>query len=520
MRHWITLLCLIVCSCKPQTDKKAEQILHLNLKEEPTCTDPRQAQSLAEITLMRHLFDGLYRSQEGGATPALAQDVQISEDGKVYRFTLREALWSDGKPILASHFLDSWQAILTRQMPCNYVHLFFVIDQAKEVFRGSEPFDKVGIKALTDRILEIKLVRPLPYFLELLTLPVFFPIHPETSVLTPLFSGPFCLHFWEHQEKIGLKKNPTYWDKDHVYLNEIHFSLLQDAHTELYLFEKGELDWLGQPLSHNLSAEFLEKTRGQNGVESQIIDGTFWVKINTSKTLLSNANLRQALSFCIDRRGLIDHVLLGGQQEAGSILPPTLSLSSPCRCLEFDIKQAKASFEKFLKQSNLTAQTMPKLTLSYPSSDRTKKIVQYLADTWLDKLGLCVHLEAQESAYYRTLTRQGLYEIGVGDWIADFHDPLAFLELFGSPNEEGMGLNDTFWHHPEYTALIEEAQKTKDSVLRKQLLSQAELLLMDELPIIPLYHYAFDFVKGKHVSGLMVSPLGTTDFKSASLNPF
>lgn len=444
---------------------------------------------------MRQLYEGLYRSDEEGTLPALASFMSLSEDGLTYTFTLREASWSDGTPITAFDFERCWTEVLENTLSCNYAALFQTIST---------------VQAPSSKTLMVTLNRPTPYFLELTAFPTFYPYKEGC------YSGPFSLVSWEPSDKMVLRKNENYWDKTNVALDGIELSLIDDSGTESYLFEKGELDWLGRPISNSLPFELLEVWREQGKLLSYDLVGTFWLVANTEKSPFNNCNIRKAMSLAIDREGLITHVLGGGRKVAKTILPPSLTFF-PDQQDHSSTLLANHFFERGLLEEGWTHETLPPITLTYPSSQPTVKIAQCIAEQWQKTFGFEIALQAIEPSTYYALAKRGEFQIGTGEWIADFVDPTAFLDLFKEKNLNGVGRNNSNWTNENYTALLEAADLEKDLSLRTAMLKQAEAILMEELPIIPLYHHAFDYVKKDAIQGVVLSPLGTSDFKRATL---
>lgn len=485
----------------------------LNMTEDPLSLDPRMVRTIKDLTIQKLLFEGLMRmDREGRPLPALAETVEISDDKLYYTFHLRDAKWTNGDPVLASDFIYAWHSLLDPKFPTDCAHMLFPIKNAKQIKEGKYTQDSLGAFAKDDQTLIVELENPTPYFLELLSLPITFPIHPKIASKDQFVSnGPFRLEKWTPETTFELKKNETYWEKEKVFLEGVVLSVVADNTTESLLYEKGELDWLGQPLSTNISTELLAQLRENNKLHSYPVAGTFWLKYNTLKAPFDNVKLRQALSYAISREKLITHILRGAQQVAREVLPPSIALNDAL-FEDHNVDLSQKLLKEYLAEKNLTAETMPEITLSYNPSERNVKIVQFVADEWRKALGLTIKLEAVELQYYRQKVRVGQFEVGTGEWIADFNDPIAILELFKYKDN---GINDTGWHNDEYSLLLEKSKTTLCKKGRNTLLAAAEKILVDSMPVAPLYHYSFDYVKREGVEDVVLSPLGSADFKSA-----
>jgi len=477
-----TLLLVACASCsKPSTKNISSQVLSLNLSDDPVSLDPRLVRSLKDLTVVKQLYEGLMRLDEKGIPqPALASSVEISDDLLTYTFHLREAFWSHARPITAHDFVKSWKQTLSPSFASDYAYMLYHIKHAE---------------AKDTQTLVVTLHAPTPYFLELTAFPTLFPVRSEA------FSGPFCLEYWKPQTEIVLKKNPLYWDSQHVTVEKMTFSIIADSHTEGQLFEKGDLDWLGQPLSHNISPELLEKLKKKEKLESYPVAGTLWFTFNTTQQPFDNPNIRKAFCYSIDRAAIVTHLLCGHQIPASTPIPRCMAMNSPSYFSDHDVEMALTYFEKGLAEKGWTRETFPRTLLSYTHSERDNKIVQYVQQQWSEALGIRVELQALEGQVCQKHMRQGLHQIGIGQWIADFSSPLAFLEIFKHASN---GINNTGWEDPIYNSLLEA-----------NLLQQAEAYLMDAMPIAPLYHFSFDYAKKPYVQGVILSPYGIADFKTA-----
>lgn len=500
MRYLLIAPLLLFASCEPK--KVQEQTLRLNLAEDPVSFDPRLVRSLKDLTVVKQLYEGLMRLDAiGKPQPGLARAVEISEDGLIYTFHLRQSVWTNGDPITAHDFVTSWQKVLDPSFAADYSHMLYPIKNGKHARLGECLPQKIGVHALDDYTLIVELEAPTPYFLELTAFPTYFPTHQHTLT----FNGPFQLKRWSPQSELILEKNPCYWDQKSVRLQAIQFSLLADNNTESKLFEKSDLDWLGQPISHNLSTDLISKVAHQ----SFAVAGTFWLKFNTHSSPFDQQKIRKAFSYALNRKEIIEHILQGNQTLATGPLPPAMQLQKEPYFQDGDATRAKQLFKEVLKENGWTNDNFPRITLNYPPSERNSKIVQLIQQQWEKVFQIPIRLEASEGQYYKRKLREGCYQVATGDWIADYNDPLAFLELFKSQNE----MNETGWDNACYDLLLDQSIAERDSEKRMDLLHEAEKILVESMPIAPLYHYAFDYLKKDYVKEVILSPLGIADFK-------
>lgn len=513
---------LLLCACEKQ-NKSSHNHLHLNLTSDPSSLDPRVARSISDLTLTKQLFEGLYRIDEKGAPVlALAQHCELSNDGKEYLFTLREAFWSDGKRVTAYDFEYAWKKVLDPNFATDYAHMLFMLKNARDAKLKRASIDSVGVKAIDETHLSVTLEKPTAYFLELLAFPTFFPVprnidesHPSWSSRGDshfISNGPYRLKTWHITSLLEFEKNPLYWDSSHVSLDGLSFSILADQMTESYLFDKAELDWLGQPLSQNISPEATLHYKNKGKLLSYPVAGTMWVQCNTEKFPFNNAKMRKAFAMAFSREELITHILQGNQRPAYTLLPPTLPVSTPSFTDNDPIK-AKALFEEALIELRTTREKLAPLALTFPSGERDVKIAEYLQESWQKCFDLSIDLDISEKQCFKSKIKTSDFQIAYGGWIADFNDPATFLEIFKYKG----GMNNTAWEDPAFAALLDRAAIELDQEKRLALMKQAESLLMDQMVVMPIYFYAFDYVKQNNVTDVTLSPLGGADFKCAKI---
>ena len=219
------LLACAACQSPPQsTSGSPKQKLRLVISAEPPTLDPRLAGDTVSGSVMRMCFDGLMRvDSKGKSTPAVAEKVDISEDGSTYTFHLRESYWADGKPLTAHDFEKTWKTILDPLFPSRFAYNFYIIKNAEEAKEGTCPVEEVGVRALGDRTLVVELRHPAPYFLDLVSAHSFFPVRSDDYLIG---NGPFKLTSWRHYNELALEKNERYWDAGAVKLSKIHLAIL------------------------------------------------------------------------------------------------------------------------------------------------------------------------------------------------------------------------------------------------------------------------------------------------------
>jgi oligopeptide transport system substrate-binding protein len=509
------LFLLVVSSCSHDSSLiVSKDRLRVNLGAEPMTLDPRKARNLNAVGLCRVFFEGLTRiSREGKAELALAEKVEISSDGKRYVFTLKKAFWSNGDRITAHDFAYSWKQSLSPQFPAPCAENLYAIRGAKEAKEGKIPLEEIGIQVPQEQVLIVELEHAAPYFLEVLASPISFAVPKKAEELGKkwcsdssefICSGPFHLKEWKHQDSLLADKNFNYWDEKNVKLSSIFFVMVSPE-VELSLFESGDLDWAGSPFS-TLPMDALKNLKEKSLFSTAPYSGTVFLRINTSDRLLGLSSLRKALSASINRAFIEKHLLAGGQIAAISFVPPSLL---PFQTMQRE-QTAKSLFEEALQEISLRKETLFPFRLFYVSSEINHLVAQTLQRQWKETLGLEVELQAVEAKIFYDSLAKGKYQMALSSWIADINDPINFLEVL--KYKEG-GANHTGWQNETYIHLLDQSDQVAEREGREKLLQQAQQLLLEEMPIIPIYQASICYLKKKGIEGVYVSPLGHIDFK-------
>ncbi len=493
------IVSLLFSSCQSISKDTRKQTLRINLNSEPQTLDPRKARDVKDQTVLRMLFEGLTRVGRGEKVElAAAKEVSISADLKTYTFTLRPAYWSNGDPVTSKDFLLAWKKTLDPQFPSDYANQLYVIQNAALVKQGKLPGDSLGVRALDDATIEVTLEKPTPYFLELLSLPCFFPVHQKFDVS----NGPFVLDEWRHQDFLAVKKNPTYWDAASVSLDCIKMVMVNEE-TDLKMFEKGDLDWAGSPLS-TLPVDALKELKEKKLVQVQPILGTHFLRVNVEKKPFHEANTRLAFALAIQRKAIVEHVTQGGQVPATGLIPLSMKVQKEPYFRDGDREIAGALFHATLKEA-------PEITLTYAMSERNHLLAQALQEQWRKAFGVQIKLEAVErKIYFDRISKQD-YQIALGSWLADFNDPVNFLEVFKTRTSS---TNNTNWEDATYKGLL-DATLTSDVSTRQELFRRSEQILIDAMPVIPIFHYTLLYLKNPKLHGEVLTSLGQIDFKWA-----
>jgi oligopeptide transport system substrate-binding protein len=504
---------MVLTGCQSNNEKAdvEDQIVRIHITDDPQSLDPRLERALEATTVLHAIYEGLMRTNmHGEPIPALAEKVLLSPDKKTYTFTLKKTFWSNGDPLTADHFVATWREILKPEFPAPNAYRFYMIKGAKAAKEGKIPFEEVGIQNPDPSTLIVELESPAPYFLELLTSHFFYPVHPQFSPQNVISNGPFKLKNWQKHHELILTKNSKYWDVDEVKLQKLIFMPL-DEHTALRMYQNGELEWVGSPAG-TLPQDAIATLKYRQQLKTAPAAGTHWFRINTAKMPLQSAKMRKAFAYAIGRKAIVENILQGHQKPATAIVPPSFKLDPTSYFLDNDTPKAWFLFQEALEEMRLSKDSIPSITLCYSNNSRNHRIAQAVQQQWNKTFNIEVKLESCESQiFYDRLNRQD-YQIALGSWFADYQDPINFLEIFKYKNNQ---TNNTHWENSDYIQLLNQSSLEFIPSKRKDLFAKAESLLMQEMPVIPLFFAVFNYVKYDTLFGVYFSDLGYLDFKFA-----
>ncbi len=511
---------LLLFSCTRREDET--NFLKANLFTEPPTVDPRKAGDSTSVNVILMLFEGLVRVDEKQEVQlALADRIEKSDDGHSYQIHLREAYWSNGDSVTSEDFLYSFYTSLDPLFPSPLAYKLFLIKNAKAIKQGKLGKEHLGVKALDDRTLEFTLEHPAPYFLELLSFPLFFPVYRGIDEIDASWAyrnsfvsnGPFLLSRWNHDNEMVVVKNQRYWDADSVQLNGLILPILPDTMTEFYLFEQGGLDIAGAPLS-NLPSDILPILKKEGRLKRVPFSAIYYYAINTQVFPFNNLDIRKAFALAIHREEIVRHILQSDQAPATSFVPPLPMKEHSLQCFQDnDPKKAKLHFEKGLSDLSLTREQFPPVKLIYNINREHQKIAEAIQRMWENTLGVKVQLSHYDWKVYLSKLDKRQFQIARAGWVGDMNDPISFLEPFADLGEN----NHSAWENKEYITLLDKAERETHPQKRIKLLEKAEEILIAEMPLIPLYFITGFYLEKPYVKNVIYTQLGTVDFKYAYL---
>lgn len=524
-------LCFSLAACERKTlvDIGTEQqILYYGNATEITGVDPHGTNGMPEARVIAALSEGLVAKDPKTleVVPAVADRWEVSDDNMTYIFHIREnARWSNGDPFTAHDFVNSWLRGLMPGLANETVTSLFVFKNAEKYYRKEiTDVSEVGFKALDDHHLKVELENPTPYFLQLLDYIALFPVHtdnikkfgalddpanPWSKVGNFVGNGPFTLKDWVPGRSLVAAKNPYYWDKDAVRLNEIHFLPIDQLLVEERMFKARHLhrtEWM--PYSK------IPVYRAKKDPEYNHYPyfSTYFYVFNVTKPPFDDVRVRKALAYAIDRKTLTEKVTNNVQMPTGALTPPnTLGYTSRTQII-FDQEKA----QQLLAEAGYpNGQNFPNVALSYNTSEDHRKIAEAIQQMWKKNLNINVQLKNQEWKVFLHEVKSLNHNIARMGWVGDYIDPNTFLETFTSMS----GDNRTGWANKQYDDLIRKAATIADKAERFETFQQAESILLDEVPLIPLYNYTTNNLVSTQLKGYSQNILDYYSYKHLYLEP-
>jgi len=531
----------------------------LNIASEPQSIDPALNSAVDGAIMLGHMFEGLMKWKDSGVeTPgsdgtctnaeltegqAESYEKVVNDDGTVtYTFKIRsDARWSDGKPVTAGDFVYSWQRLVTPETAADYNYMIDSVVNANEIMAGDMDPTELAVSAPDDSTFVVTLTSDLPYFLEVCAFPATFPVRQDVTtkedgtpndqwtfdVATYLCNGPYKLTAWNHNSEIVMEPNEQYYDAANLGPDKITFKLMDDQNAMLSGFNSGELDFIEDVPQAELPSLIASG-------DLKIVDyiGTYYVCYQTQKAPFDDPRVRQAFTLAVNRTFIVDKVTQAGQVPANGFVPAGVydaagstgddfrTVGGAYYSIEGDADYSyEANCEKareLLAEAGYpNGEGFPVVEYLYNTSDAHKAVAEALQNMWETELGVKVTLNNQEWAVFLQTRKDGNYSIARNGWIADYNDPMSFLDMWLT----GGGNNDAQYANADYDAKIQEAKNTTDPAARMKLMHEAENIIMgQDWALNPLYFYTQKYMLSDRVGGMFYTPLGYFFFSYAHPN--
>lgn len=513
------LLSLTLTACGKQGTQAQNTSNNQTLKLMDTSDIVSLDSSLAldgpSLNALNSVMEGLYMPNDKGEyVPAAAISHKVSEDGKVYTFTLKDAKYSNGDKVTAQDFVFAMKRAIDPKTKAQFAYDLYDIENAQEINQGKLSVDKLGVTALDDKTLEIKLERAIPYFIQLTSLPMYFPLNEKfvkeqgnkygLEANTTLYNGPYIVSKWDHGSGFTMKKNDQYYDKKNVKLNEIDVKVLKETSTAVNLYETGELD---QAI---IDASVIDRFKGNKDLHKLAMPIISYVSFNQQNPLLANTKARKAIANAFNKEDISKVLLNDGSLTTDRIVPKGLVkdskgvdfVSSTKHSSTVELSKAKSLFKEALSESGKSNVT---LSLLVSDSNTSRKLGEYIKSQLEANLqGLTVEIIVQPAQQKFELRQQGEYDLSLDTWGADYPDPTTYLELFTSKS----ALNVLHYRNKQYDDLLLKANTVsiQNEKERTQILHNAEDLLLNDAVIAPIYQAGYVYLQKESVTGIKVRP--------------
>lgn len=505
-----------------------EQVFHMGNSGEPADLDPHTTMGDIEHNVMTALFEGLVIGDPKTVEPrpGVAERWDISDDGLIYTFHLRDnARWSNGDRVTAQDFRESFHRALLPSLGNQYSYMLFPVKNAEAFNVGAiTNFNEVGFRALDERTLEITLHSPTPYFLSLIIHNSWFPVHVATirkygnvddrnnrwtRPQNFVGNGAFVLKEWKVNSHILVEKNPNYWGAESVKLKKIYFYSTESYDIEERMFRAGQI--------HTMTECPQPKIQVYKKYHPELINiypllSVYYYRVNVTRPPLNDKRVRKALAMAIDRPSLVENVTRGGQLPAYNLTPPDTAGYNCEVKLSENLDQAR----KLLAEAGYPdGKGFPSFELLFNTLESHRAIAEAIQQMWKKNLNIDITLRNEEWKVYLDSTHRMDYAVARAAWGGDYIDPNTFLDLFLT----GGGNNETGWSNPEYDRLIKFAGSIRDKNKRYEAFQKAEAILMDEMPIIPIYFYTRPRLIYPSVKGFYPNLLDQHSYLSVYLDP-
>ena len=521
----VLIMAFSVFGCTTSTE---DFEIAVNFASEPNTIDPALNSAVDGAVMINHIFEGLYKwvdDGSGNATLALGQakEVTPNADKTVYTVKLRDDIkWSDGKDVVAADFVYAWQRLVDPNTAADYCYMADIILNANEIMAGEMDKSELGVKAIDEKTLEITLHTACPYFEEIMAFPALMPIRSDIieqygdqwtfSPETYIGNGQYKMAEWSHNEFIKLVPSETYYDVDKLGPKVIKFALMDDTNAIYAAYRSGSLNFIQEVPVDEIPGLL---SSGELKVHPYL--GTYYCCFNTSKAPFDDVRVREAFSLVIDRNYIVENVTKTGQMPATAFVPSGISdapgAKDDFRAVGGDYMDVSA--EKYQENCERARQLLaeagypngegfPIVEYLYNTSDNHRLIGEALQNMWQTELGVTVNLVNQEWNTFLDTRKNGDYSIARNGWIADYNDPMSFLDMWLT----GGGNNDAQYSNPDYDALIMQAKSTSDLAERMSLMHQAEDILMGQDVVHAAIYFYTDKYMSQGIKGMYFTPLG------------
>jgi oligopeptide transport system substrate-binding protein len=462
----------------------------INLEQTVKDLDSAQTTDSVSTEILLNVMSGLYRLDVNTRpVPDMAESVDVSEDGLNYTFTLRDGVtWSNGDPVTSQDFKYSWLRALDPKTASLYAYIISTfVKGADEYNTGKGSPDDVAIEAPDDKTLKVTLLAPAPYWLGLTSFFTYLPQQQKfveqqgndyaSGVENLLYNGPYKITQFNPTSGVTVVKNEDYWNKDNVDISKVEAKIVKETDTAVNLFESGQLD------ETVIDTEFVTEYKGKPELVTITQFATGWLTFNRNKApLFKNENVRRAIQMALDREALNYKILNNGSEPATGLVPDGIAGPGEQTFREaegptvpaYDPQQAKELFEKGIEEVGEN----PTIELLSEDDSLTRDFVTVMQSE-LEKMGMKIELKPVPFSQRLKLEEDDDYQLSAQAWIADYDDPMTFLDLYESSSPYNTSIAGHY-KNERYDQLISGAKEETDAAKRMDMLLEAEKILVEE----------------------------------------
>jgi len=506
-----------------------DSTLYWNLSSSgPKTIDPGLNGATDGGDVISNLYEGLTREQAGVVKPGIAESWEITDGGTTITFNLRKSRWSDGSKLTAHDFVYSWKRGMDPATASEYAWIweYTNVVGAKDAAEGEGSLDDVGIDALDDYTLQVKLTHPTEYIISLLSFYHFMPVKKESVEAGPdgiwasnpelaISNGPFKLTSYVIGEGLRMEKNRHYWKANEVGLSAIEAAFIDDLSTAYSAYQAGEFDFL----SDVPPSEIPKLTAENPEFYTFPLLGTYYYNFNLDLDMWQDERVRRAFTLAIDRDKIAEIQGKGSVPAAGFVPVGFIDDEgndfaeiAAAHGIPTDGSGIEKAKRLLAEAGYPNGEGFPKFTIMYNTSEGHQQVAEMVQEMWKTNLGIETNLENQEWAVFQDTRREGDYELSRGGWLTDFADPMGMLAIFVTENN----YNDPNYSNPDFDELLSKANQTIGAE-HFEALYEAERILMTDLPVVPVYHYTEIYLSSPQVKNWTRSVLSALDFSSAYL---
>lgn len=488
------LLALFVAAALPA---QAETVLNRGNGSEPDTLDPAFATSQAELNILGDLMVGL-TALDARARPisGIAKRWEVSKDGLTWTFHLRQAQWSDGRPVTAQNFVAGWRRLLDPKIAGRAAATLWPVKNARAISGGKLPPSALGVGATGAQMLTVTLENPAPYLAELLALPAAAPLASQAGV----FNGPYVLKNWSPNDRITLARNPRFYDAAKVRIDTVNYLPTPDTQSALRRLRAGELD-MQTPLPSAQLTWIRQNMPGALRIMPSL--ALAYLVLNQRDPALADIRVRRAINLVYDREAVAQKVMKLGERPAYSYVPPDVSGYRSGPALDFKPLPPAARLAQARRlMQDAGFGPFNKLRLTYaassnPDSRRLAAVFQAMAR----QIHIDVKIQVADYQINLRAMREGQYQIGYTTWLADFDDASNFLDLLRSNAPS----NYAGYSNPKFDAAMAKAEREADAAKRTALLQAAENIALADMPWVPIRYLAQSEAVGPRVGGYIAN---------------